>query len=82
MVRIGQVLQKAVAAMTVLANDIAIWPRCAQQSARVAQRLALALSRCRRRGRPGGVITRPDGPTNVKRGAQQVRCQANAKNCC
>ena len=56
MMRIGQVLLRGVAAMTGLANDIAVKPRCDQQRARVAQRLASALARCGHRGRPGGVI--------------------------
>ena len=42
MMRIGQVLLRGVAAMVELANDIAVKPRCDQQRARVAQRLAFS----------------------------------------
>ena len=50
MMRIGQVLLRGVAAMAGLANDTAVKPRCDQQRAGVAQRLALALARCWHRG--------------------------------
>ena len=46
MMRIGQVLLRGVAAMVELANDTAVKPRCDQQRARVAPRLASALARC------------------------------------
>ena len=59
MMRIGQVLLRGVAAMVELANDTAVKPRCDQQRARVAQRLALALARCCCRGRPRGVLASP-----------------------
>ena len=61
MMRIGQVRLREVAAMVELANDIAVWPRCDQQRARVAPRLASALARCGHRGRPGGVIASAHG---------------------
>ena len=53
MMRIGQVLLRGVAAMAGLANDTAVKPRCDQQRAGVAQRLALALARCWHRGQTG-----------------------------
>jgi hypothetical protein len=81
MMRIGQVLLRGVTAMTVLANDIAVWPRCDQQRAGVAQRLVSALARCGHRGRPGGVIAKPDEPTNDELRAQRVLCHATARDC-
>ena len=57
----GLELQKAAAAITVLANDIAVCPRCDQQRARVAPRLGSALPRCGHRGRPGEVIASTHG---------------------
>ena len=53
MMRIGQVLLRGVAAMAGLANDTAVKPRCDQQRARVAPRLASALARCGHRGQTG-----------------------------
>ena len=85
MMRIEQVLLKAVAAMTVLANDIAVWPRCDQQRAGVAQRLASALARCGHRGRAGGVIAGAHGlppPSNScgpHQAAQSTSCSPSIR---
>ena len=59
MMRIGQERLRGVAAMAGLANDTAVQHRRRQHRARVAQRLASALAWCASRGRPGGVIARP-----------------------
>lgn len=60
--------------MTVLANDIAVWPRCDQQRAWVAPRLASALACCWHRGRLGGVIASAHGlpPPSNSRGPHQA----------
>ena len=52
--------------MAVLANDIAVKPRRGQRCARGAQRLASALARRASRGRPGGVIARPQGRLPIR----------------
>jgi hypothetical protein len=74
MMRIGQVLLRGVAAMAGLANDTAVKPRCDQQRAWVAQRLASALARCAHRGRAGGVIASAHGlpPPSNSRGQHQA----------
>ena len=61
MMRIGHERLRGVAAMAELANDTAAEPRRRQRRARGAERLASALARCASRGRPGGVIARPQG---------------------
>jgi hypothetical protein len=73
MMRIGQVLLREVAAMVELANDTAVKPRCDQQRARVAQRLASALARCGHLGRPGGVIASAHGCRNQATAAGRIR---------
>ena len=52
--------------MAGLANDTAVQPRRRQRRARVAERLASALARRASRGRPGGVIARPQGRLPVR----------------